>query len=618
MTSNYMGISARIRTTAPLALSALLLASCTAESDQSKESAKAPEETAAVTKATPAPAKPEVAKKKLVTKEPANVRVKVNPNPAPKPSVLTREQVDAITLDRQRKLPDPPSGLSVAPTRNAKVGPKQQNIADKTLTPLNVTFEPDTLELGLMQPGVPKTGTIKMTNNGKAPIQIKKAIASCGCTTPTWPREAIPPGETAEIEITLKPSLKQGQKLSKRVTLQMVDGPPQILKVEGEVGLFVRISPDFLDAGKKSENGEDMITLDSADETPFTIVSVDPDVTTGFGDEKGLHHELTMDWEKWETLGRRPQVKIRTDHPNAPEMSMVVRRAVTSRTPRAPQATPQRSQIVAAAQQNNIEILKAALSIDGAAKINDNSGMGGMSALHWSAKNGNTEITELLLDAGADPNVTSKIGKTPVTVAAESGEVEVLSILIDRGGNIEAIDQIGGTPLLWAAGLSPSSDTVAYLIKVGGNVNLIDTNGMTPLIWAAGIGKPDTVKLLIDNGADLEVAEMHQQETALMRAARIGKPETLGYLLDAGANPEARNALGHSALLIAAGSAPKEKIEMLITAGSDVSATDIRGWTALDHAKTRTDANRAQVVEYLESVMPAPKPADAPAEGDGG
>ena len=136
--------------------------------------------------------------------------------------------------------------------------------ADDTMA-LDMSFDPPKLDLGIMQPGVPKTGTVKITNNGSEAIQIKKAVASCGCTTPTWPKDPIGPGETAELEITLKPSLKQGQRLSKRVTLQMVSGAPQVITVEGEVGLFVTLEPDFLDASKKDIEGQGTVVLESAD-----------------------------------------------------------------------------------------------------------------------------------------------------------------------------------------------------------------------------------------------------------------------------------------------------------------------------------------------------------------
>jgi ankyrin repeat protein len=573
-----------LRFAAPIAIAAMIFTGCE----------KASEETSSDTGG----------KDKLVAANSADAKAKIVTSPEMKPTVIDR----AITLDRSKNLPTAPATLKVAPSKDSRNVPIKSVLSNSEATQLDLTFEPESLQLGMMQPGVPKTGVIMITNNGKTPVQIKKAIASCGCTTPNWPREPIGPGESAELEITLKPSIKQGQSLSKRVTLQMMDGPPQVLKVEGEVGLFVKVSPSFLDASKKKDSDQAMIIMDSEDEIEFSIVSVDPDVTNGFSPDKSLHHELGFDWDKWEKLGRRPQIKIRTDHPNAPEMSMTVRRAIDPNRPRPlpTNQTASRSQLTSAAQQDNVEAVKIALSSK-TVEIDDNSGLGGMSAYHWAAKNGNADITQLLIDASANPNVTNKVGKTPVAIAAESGHVEVLKMIVESGGDIESVDQIGGTPLLWASGLSKNPATVGYLIEVGGNVNIIDTNGMTPLIWAAGIGNPESVRLLIENGADVNISEIHQKETALMRAARIAQPQTMAFILEASPDLEMKNALGHTAFMIAAASAPVEKLQMLADKGAKVDVTDIRGWTAMDHAKTRPDGNREEVIAYLGTVMPAGK-----------
>jgi ankyrin repeat protein len=472
-------------------------------------------------------------------------------------------------------------------------------------TPLDLTFDPPKLDLGVMQPGVPKTGTVKITNNGVEPIQIKKAVASCGCTTPTWPKDPIGPGETAELEITLKPALKQGQRLSKRVTLQMVSGAPQVITVEGEVGLFVKVEPDFLDASKKDIEGQGAVVLESADETPFMIISADPPVVTGLGDEKALKHELAMDWDAWEAAGRRPAIKFTTDHPNAPELSVTVRRAISRDKPLPPSSVvdrPVASKLVASAQGNDVEGVKRALEAGDAL---DASALGGMTALHWAAKNGNAEIVGLLLEAGADVNAGNKVGKTAVALAAENGQIDVLRALVDKGGAVDSTDEIGGTPLLWAAALSKNAETVAFLIEKGANVNVIDSNGMTPLIWAAGIGRPEAVGLLIDKGADLEVVEMHQKETALMRAARIGSVESLNRILAAKPDLAKANMLGQTAMIIAAASAPVDKLQALVDAGADLGARDTRGWSVLDHARARTDANRTAVIEFLTAAVPA-------------
>ncbi len=495
------------------------------------------------------------------------------------------------------------SGLTTASEARSLQGPSRPNAGgDQTL---DLTFEPKQLELGEMQPGVPKTGVVKLTNNGSTSVQIKKAVASCGCTTPNWPRDPIGPGETAEIEITLKPSLKQGQRLNKRVTLQMMAGPPQVITVAGEVGLFVKISPDFLDAAKQESEDQNVVVLESADETPFSIILADPPVLSGTGGEKALRHEMAVDWVAWEAGGRRPLIKLTTDHPNAPELSMTVRRAITRDKPLPPPRTVKTvptSMLVIAAQGGNAEDIRTAIA---AGEEIDSPSMGGMTALHWAAKNGNPEIVGLLLEAGANANSRNKVGKTPIAMAAESGKLDVVEILAGQGADINAVDEIGGTPLLWASALSKNPATVQYLVEKGADVNVIDSNGMTPLIWAAGIGRPESVQILIDNGAILDTVEINQKENALMRAARIGDPQSLQVILSAKPDLEITNLLGQSALIIAAGSAPVEKISLLVDAGADLGHRDTRNWSVLDHARARTDQNRTAVVEYLESKVPA-------------
>ena len=471
---------------------------------------------------------------------------------------------------------------------------------------VDLTLSPEKLDLGQMQPGVPKTGTVKITNNGTNSVQIKKAVASCGCTTPNWPREPIGPGESAEIEITLKPSLKQGQKLNKRVTLQMMAGPPQVITVAGEVGLFVKMAPDFLDAAKQDNDGQKALVLSSADEVPFSVIKVDPPVfLSGVGGDKALNHEMEIDWEAWEESGRRPLIKLTTDHPNAPELSVTVRRAIVSdkNRPLPPPRTVRNiplNKVVSSAQAQDAKGVAAAIA---AGEDVNGTSQGNMTALHWAAKEGNSEIVDMLIAAKADVNRPNKVGKTPVAMAAEGGNLEALETLISNGGEIDTIDEIGGTPLLWAAALSKNPATVSYLLEKGADVNVVDSNGMTPLIWAAGIGQPGSVKVLIDKGADVNVVEIHQQENAVMRAARIGNPESLKVLIAAKPDLEARNLLGQTALLIAASSATPEKIKLLVDAGADLQTRDTRQWSVLDHAQARTDQNRAEVIAYFQEKM---------------
>jgi len=75
------------------------------------------------------------------------------------------------------------------------------------------------------------------------------------------------------------------------------------------------------------------------------------------------------------------------------------------------------------------------------------------------------EITNLLLGAGADPNVREGSGHTPLHVAAQCGDVRIARILIFGGANLEAASEDGAQPLDIA--LASGHNEVAALIKEG-------------------------------------------------------------------------------------------------------------------------------------------------------
>lgn len=58
-----------------------------------------------------------------------------------------------------------------------------------------------------------------ITNTGDAPLVIKDARASCGCTKPTYPKEPIRPGESAKLRVTYTPAGRPGE-FDKTVTVR--------------------------------------------------------------------------------------------------------------------------------------------------------------------------------------------------------------------------------------------------------------------------------------------------------------------------------------------------------------------------------------------------------------
>ena len=77
----------------------------------------------------------------------------------------------------------------------------------------------------------------------------------------------------------------------------------------------------------------------------------------------------------------------------------------------------------------------------------------GMTALHWAAETSNAEIADILVNAGAIIEVTTRLGAyTPLHVAGRKGAPEVIRVLLDAGANPRALAATGSTPLHLAAG----------------------------------------------------------------------------------------------------------------------------------------------------------------------
>lgn len=74
----------------------------------------------------------------------------------------------------------------------------------------------------------------KFTNTGNEPLIISNAKGSCGCTVPSYPKEAILPGKSANIEVRY--DISRLGPFQKTVTLTTNEAEPtHILKIKGKV-----------------------------------------------------------------------------------------------------------------------------------------------------------------------------------------------------------------------------------------------------------------------------------------------------------------------------------------------------------------------------------------------
>ncbi len=84
-----------------------------------------------------------------------------------------------------------------------------------------ITFEKLTHDFGtIKEADGPVSCTFKFKNTGTGMLVIYQAIASCGCTSPTFPKEPIKPGASGEIKVTYNGTGKNPGKFDKPITLR--------------------------------------------------------------------------------------------------------------------------------------------------------------------------------------------------------------------------------------------------------------------------------------------------------------------------------------------------------------------------------------------------------------
>ena len=83
---------------------------------------------------------------------------------------------------------------------------------------------------------------------------------------------------------------------------------------------------------------------------------------------------------------------------------------------------------------------------------------------------------------------------------------------------------------------------IERLFKAGADANApLSSSGDTALMMAARTGKPDAVKVLLDNGAKIDAKETWGDTTALMWAVSEGNHAVVRMLIDKGADVNARS-----------------------------------------------------------------------------
>jgi len=176
----------------------------------------------------------------------------------------------------------------------------------------------------------------------------------------------------------------------------------------------------------------------------------------------------------------------------------------------------------------------------------------GRTPLIHAVANVRTDIVKLLLTLNANPNSKDIYGWTSLHFAARYGYYEVAELLLSAGAHPDVQEnQYCNSPLSYASYWG-FADIVKLLVNHRADLALTDKRGNTALMSASFAGQKHIVDLLLKAGANPNATD-NDGYTALMKACLASHNEKqyidiVNILLEVGANPNIRSNQGYTAL----------------------------------------------------------------------
>lgn len=129
-------------------------------------------------------------------------------------------------------------------------------------------------------------------------------------------------------------------------------------------------------------------------------------------------------------------------------------------------------------------------------------------ALLYAVRNGNADMTQLLLELDAPKDMKDCHGATPLLVAVKGGHVSVVQQLLERRVDVDAKDNEGWSVIHWAARQGSAAMMRALFERdYRVNKNAVCPAGKTALHYLAEIGNATIANLLLQQNADTEIKD---------------------------------------------------------------------------------------------------------------
>ncbi len=266
---------------------------------------------------------------------------------------------------------------------------------------------------------------------------------------------------------------------------------------------------------------------------------------------------------------------------------------------------------------------------------------GGLTALHFAARDGHADVAQALLDHDVDVNPMAGDQTTPLLIAAMNGQYDLAMMLLGHGADPSLVSESGGSPVYAAINAQYPAKTsypqqtayknqqathaelVAALLEAGADPNVrlnkklwyqaynfdqqSDTTGATPFWRVAQALDVEVMRLLVAHGADPDIPTSKiprrrfrrgQEETdhSGLPPVKIGGPAIYPVHIAAGAGyAEGTGFAANHHRHVPEGWMPAMRY-LVEELGADVNARDDKGYSPIHHAAGRGDD---EMVLYL-------------------
>ncbi len=204
----------------------------------------------------------------------------------------------------------------------------------------------------------------------------------------------------------------------------------------------------------------------------------------------------------------------------------------------------------------------------------------GKTLLMLALNAGATDMLDLLLRYGANPNISGPYQDPPLRQAVEKCNEPGVRLLLAAGAEANHADREGESPLHVACKHDKPA-IVSALLEASASLEQADVTGFTPAARAADNGCLNVLTTILNSGKKPE--ELASTDMSLLFAGATHQ-EITNLLLTHKANPNQKLANGSSPLIRATLQGDTTCIKHLLAAGAEINGKDARGMTPLMYA----------------------------------